>query len=82
MESKTPIIITKEDCHRCHELKEWLNERDVRYIERDINDEELICLLQGRECGILVLPADETQDVDQRANMFLEELERPVVLVR
>ena len=42
MESKIPIVITKEDCHRCHELKDWLNEHDVRYIERDINDEEFV----------------------------------------
>jgi hypothetical protein len=41
-ESNIPIIITKEDCHRCHELVEWLNERDVKYIQRDINDEEFV----------------------------------------
>ena len=41
-ESKTPIVISKEGCHRCAELKEWLKENDVRYIERDINDEEFV----------------------------------------
>ena len=41
-EMKIPIIITKEGCHRCHELKEWLNENSVNYVERDINDEEFV----------------------------------------
>jgi glutaredoxin len=41
-ESKIPIIITKEGCHRCHELKEWLNEKKVVYIEKDIEDEEFV----------------------------------------
>ena len=42
MESKVPIIITKEDCSRCHALKEWLNTNKVNYIERNINDEEFV----------------------------------------
>ncbi len=37
---QVPIIITKEDCHRCHELVGWLKEHDIEYIERDIDDEE------------------------------------------
>ena len=37
-----PIVITKEGCHRCHELKEWLRDQDVKYIERDIEDEEFV----------------------------------------
>ncbi len=39
---QVPIIITKTDCHRCHELKVWLDEREVNYIEKDIDDEELV----------------------------------------
>jgi len=41
-EMKLPIIVTKEDCHRCHELKEWLDENDVKYVEQDINNEEFV----------------------------------------
>lgn len=41
-EMKVPIIITKEGCHRCHELKEWLNKNSANYVERDINDEEFV----------------------------------------
>jgi len=41
-EMQVPILITKTDCSRCHELKEWLDERDVKYVERDINDEEFV----------------------------------------
>jgi glutaredoxin len=41
-EMKLPIIVTKEDCHRCHELKEWLDENNVKYIEQDIQDEEFV----------------------------------------
>ena len=37
-----PIGITKKDCHRCHELKDWLKKNDVNYIERDIDDEEFV----------------------------------------
>ena len=37
-----PIIITKEDCHRCIELKGWMKKNDVKYIERDIDDEEFV----------------------------------------
>ncbi|MFX1497850.1 MAG: glutaredoxin domain-containing protein [Promethearchaeota archaeon] len=41
-EMKIPIIITKEGCSRCRELKEWLDENKIKYIERDINDEEFV----------------------------------------
>lgn len=41
-EMNLPILVTKEDCHRCHELKEWLDERDVEYIEEDIEDEKFV----------------------------------------
>jgi glutaredoxin len=41
-EIKLPIIITKENCSRCHALKEWLNENKVKYVEKDINDEEFV----------------------------------------
>jgi glutaredoxin len=41
-ESNVPIVITKADCHRCHELKEWLDAKRANYIERDINDEEFV----------------------------------------
>ncbi|MFO8018968.1 MAG: glutaredoxin domain-containing protein [Promethearchaeia archaeon] len=41
-EIKLPWVITKEDCHRCHELKEWLKENEVQYVEKSVDDEELI----------------------------------------
>jgi len=41
-EIKLPIIITKEDCHRCHELKDWLKENEVMFVEKDIQDEEFV----------------------------------------
>ena len=41
-EIKLPIIITKEDCHRCHELKEWLKENEVQFVEKDISDEDFV----------------------------------------
>jgi len=37
-----PIIITKTNCARCHELKAWLKENKVNYVERDIDDEEFV----------------------------------------
>lgn len=39
---QVPIIITKEDCHRCHELVDWLKKNEIEYIERDIEDEEFV----------------------------------------
>ena len=41
-EMKLPILITKKDCHRCHDLLEWLNKNEVKYVERDIDDQELV----------------------------------------
>ncbi len=41
-EVKLPIIVTKEGCHRCHELKEWADKNDIKYIEQDINDEKFV----------------------------------------
>jgi len=41
-EAKLPIIISKKDCNRCAELKEWLNKNDVKYVEKDIEDEEFV----------------------------------------
>ena len=48
-EMQLPIVITKKDCHRCVELKEWMKENNVKYVERDIDDEEFVNqLLQDR----------------------------------
>ncbi len=41
-EIKLPLVITKADCHRCHELKDWLNKNDVKFVEKDIGDEEFV----------------------------------------
>ncbi len=41
-ESKIPIIITKEGCHRCKELEAWLKKNSVNYIHQDIEDKEFI----------------------------------------
>jgi len=39
-EIQLPIIITKEDCNKCHELKEWMKKNDLKYVEKSIDDEE------------------------------------------
>jgi hypothetical protein len=41
-EIQIPIIITKDNCHRCVELKEWLKKNKVDYAEKDIDDEEFV----------------------------------------
>ncbi|MGQ4873716.1 MAG: glutaredoxin domain-containing protein [Promethearchaeia archaeon] len=41
-EQQIPIIITKKGCHRCDELKAWLKEKKIKYIERDIDDEDFV----------------------------------------
>lgn len=48
-EIKLPIIITKENCPRCHALKEWLDKNDVQYVEEDINNEEFVSQLLNDE---------------------------------
>lgn len=48
-EMKLPIIITKENCSRCHDLKEWLNTNDIQYVEKDINDEDFVHQLLNDE---------------------------------
>ena len=46
---KLPIIITKENCHRCHALKEWLDANAVQYVEKDISDEDFVNQLLNDE---------------------------------
>ena len=41
-EMKLPIIVTKKDCHRCHDLLEWLNKNNIEYVEQDIDDEKFV----------------------------------------
>ena len=41
-EMQLPIVITKKDCHRCVELKEWMKENEVQFIEEDIDNEEFV----------------------------------------
>lgn len=41
-EIKIPLVISKADCHRCKELKDWLNKNEVKFVEKDINDEEFV----------------------------------------
>ena len=48
----------------------------------ETGDEDLLNLLYGRDCGILVLSGDDASGVGQRASNFMEVLECPVVLVR
>ena len=35
-------IITKKDCSRCIELKDWMKENELPYVEKDIDDEEFV----------------------------------------
>ena len=37
-----PIVITKEGCPHCHEFKDWMNENELPYVEKDIDDEEFV----------------------------------------
>jgi len=41
-EINLPILITKEGCSHCHELKTWLDKHEVKFVEKDINDEEFV----------------------------------------
>ena len=41
-EMNIPIVITKKDCSRCHDLKEWMDKNDVKYLEKDLDDEEFV----------------------------------------
>ncbi|MHA1490526.1 MAG: hypothetical protein ACTSRI_12840 [Promethearchaeota archaeon] len=41
-EIQIPIVITKKGCHRCAELKEWMTDNDVNYVEKDLEDEEFV----------------------------------------
>ncbi|MHA1294950.1 MAG: glutaredoxin domain-containing protein, partial [Promethearchaeota archaeon] len=41
-EQQIPIIITKKDCYRCADLKEWMKENNINYVEKDIDDETFI----------------------------------------
>ncbi|MFO7797897.1 MAG: glutaredoxin domain-containing protein [Promethearchaeati archaeon] len=78
-EMKLPIIITKEDCHRCAELKEWLKENDVKYVEEDINEEKFVNqLLQDKNFLKTFCDEDEcivnTPVVIQDGNYYFKEL--------
>ena len=37
-----PIIITKPDCSRCHDLKEWMKKNELPFVEKSIEDEEFV----------------------------------------
>jgi len=78
-EMQLPIIVTKEDCHRCHELKEWLDEKNVKYIEQDIENEEFVQqLLQDKNFVQTFCDADgcivNTPVVIQDGTYYFKEL--------
>ncbi|MHA1804319.1 MAG: glutaredoxin domain-containing protein [Promethearchaeota archaeon] len=54
-----PIIITKKDCHRCKELKEWLKNNNRRYVEKDIDDVEFVQQLLNDKNFILTFCDEE-----------------------
>ena len=41
-EIQLPIVITKTDCSRCIEFKDWMKENDLSYVEKDIEDEQFV----------------------------------------
>ena len=41
-EIQVPIIITKKDCPRCIEFKDWMKENNLTYVEKDIEDEQFV----------------------------------------
>jgi len=41
-EIQVPIIITKKDCPRCIEFKDWMKENNLPYVEKDIEDEQFV----------------------------------------
>lgn len=49
-------------------------------VPQETEDKELISLLKDKECGLLVLPNDEQPTINHQ--IFLDELEHPVMLVR
>lgn len=78
-EMQLPIIVTKEDCHRCHELKEWLDEKNVKYIEQDIENEQFVQqLLQDKNFVQTFCDADgcivNTPVVIQDGTYYFKEL--------
>ncbi len=48
-EMQLPIIITKKECERCKNLKEWLKANKIDYIEKPIEDQELVEQLKKDE---------------------------------
>ncbi len=61
-EMQLPIIITKEGCSHCHELKDWLKEKNVSYVEKDIEDKALVDQLV-HDNNFLTMFCDEDQCV-------------------
>ncbi len=35
-------VITKKDCPRCIEFKDWMKENNLTYVEKDIEDEQFV----------------------------------------
>lgn len=41
MKTKKFQVISKQDCHKCEDLKAWLKKNDVAYEEWSISDEKV-----------------------------------------
>jgi glutaredoxin len=66
------VVYTTNGCTRCDMLKKWLKNKDADFVERDLEDSEVMADLVMRNFVVMSAPAIEFEGTVYTENQIFE----------
>jgi glutaredoxin len=66
------VVYTTNGCTRCDMLKKWLKNKDADFVEKDLEDSEVMADLVMRNFVVLAAPAVEVEGTVYTENQIFE----------
>jgi glutaredoxin len=66
------VVYTTNGCTRCKMLKKWLKNKDTNFVEKDLEDSEVMTDLVMRNFVVLSAPAVEVEGTVYTENQIFE----------
>ena len=62
MKKQKIILYTSKSCTRCRSLKKWLRRNKISFVEKDLEDTDIMTSLVMRDVAVFSAPILETKD--------------------
>jgi glutaredoxin len=66
------VVYTTNGCTRCGMLKKWLKNKDADFVEKDLEDSEVMADLVMRNFVVMAAPAVEVEGTVYTENQIFE----------